>query len=252
MKKKYNIYVIILWVFISIIIYEVSHSFTHSKMKELKEQKLELFSKKIKDTTQILIDNKKDSMITLALSLSQDSTIKEALKSKDKSILKLKDFSQQLRQYSDYKNVWFQLIDKNGISFYRSWINDSGDKIVDYRSDIAKLINEPKIFSTISVDNFDISFKALIPLYDENDFLGIFEVITHFNSITNELREDNIESIFIVDKRYKELLTKAFSKNFVEDYYIANINVDKNLLNYVKQLGINKFINEKKNIYSIR
>ena len=32
-----------------------------------------------------------------------------------------------------YKNVWFQIIDKYGISFYRSWSDKTGDNIKEFR-----------------------------------------------------------------------------------------------------------------------
>ena len=67
------------------------------------------------------------------------------------------------------------------------------------------MIKEPKVMTSISTGKYDMTFKAMVPIYDNEKFIGIFEVITHFNSIAKTLKEGNIDAIFIVDKKYKYL-----------------------------------------------
>ena len=53
-----------------------------------------------------------------------------ALLKNDTSLLKLDDFSKTLKKYSNFKNIWFQIIDKNGNSFYRSWAEHKNDSLI--------------------------------------------------------------------------------------------------------------------------
>ncbi|GAB1467254.1 hypothetical protein MASR2M54_27540 [Aliarcobacter cryaerophilus] len=73
---------------------------------------------------------------------------------------------------------------------------------------------------------------------------GALEVVTHFDSITEDLLKNNISPIVIGDKSIRKNLTNPLlSKLFIDDYYIANGNVDINLYNYVKENGVEKYIN---------
>ena len=123
----------------------------------------------------------------------------------------MEDFSQKLRNQTSYKNVWFHIIDKEGTSLYRSWINKRDDRIIDARIDIATMIEKPQIMSTVSIGRFDMTFKSMVPVYNNGKFIGIFEVITHFNSIVKELIKNDMNAIVLVDKQYKKQLTKAIN-----------------------------------------
>ena len=93
------------------------------------------------------------------------------------------------------------------------------------------MLKEPKITSTISVGKFDMTFKTLVPIYDlDKTYLGIFEIITHFNSISRKLAEEKFGAVILADKKYKKQLTKAFTNTFIQDYYVANLDADKSLL----------------------
>ena len=241
-QKKYNLFIILIWITLSLAILFVTHVVTHNKMETLKNHKYEATSKTIQNKVQLLISSKQESMKTVALSLVENTDLKKALLENDHTILKLKEFSHKLNQLTKFKNVWFQVIDKNGYNFYRSWVDKRGDFIKKVRIDIAKMIKEPKVMTSISTGRFDMTFKAMVPIYDNEKFIGIFEVITHFNSIAKTLKQENIDAIFIVDKKYKKQLTKAFTKIFINDYYIANINAKQELLALIKKDGIENYI----------
>ena len=52
-----------------------------------------------------------------------------------------------------------------------------------------------------------------------------------------------IDAVFIVDKKYKKQLTNAFTKLFINDYYIANYNAKTELLKQIEKNGVEKYIN---------
>jgi signal transduction histidine kinase len=199
----------------------------------------------ITNKIKILIENKKEVISFIALSLSNDQNIIKAIKSNDNSSIKLDKFSKKLKETTPYENVWFQIIDKNGKSFYRSWTPKSGDSMLTIREDIVKMIQTPTNMSTISTGKYAMSFKSMIPIYDNNEFLGIFEIITHFNSLYHKLKQENVETIYIVDKSYKKQITKPYYPLFIGDYYVSMDTPDKNIIQILETNGLEKYINNK-------
>ena len=138
-----------------------------------------------------LISEKKNATLTISLSQSKNSKILDALNNSTNTQLFLQDLSLQLKKETDFKNVWFQIINKDGISIARSWSDKKGDDLSLIREDVRSMKNKPIIKSTISVGKFDMSFKAMVPVFSKNGkYIGIFETITHFNSIANKIDKD--------------------------------------------------------------
>ena len=193
--------------------------------------------------TQSFLDNKKSTILSIALALSKDNELYKNLSNNNYEKLDYKNISEQMKMYTDFKNIWIQIIDKDGISTYRSWTDKKGDSLL-FRKDLKKFIEDRKISTSISVGLFSMTIKARAPIVDnENNFLGAIEVIGHFNSIVNNLKENNIDSIVISDKKYKETLKFPFSQIFIDDYYVANSNVNKNLVDYLTKNKIEKYLN---------
>ena len=63
------------------------------------------------------------------------------------------------------------------------------------------------------------------------------DIVTHFNSITKELKDsDNLEPFIIVEKEFtNQLKEQSFSKIFLKYYYVANVSANKELLNYLEK-----------------
>ena len=189
-----------------------------------------------------LISEKKNATLTISLSQSKNTQILDALSNNADAQRFLQDLSLQLRKETDFKNVWFQIINKDGISIARSWSDKKGDDLSLIREDIRSMKNKPTIKSTISVGKFDMSFKAMVPVFSKNGkYIGIFETITHFNSIANKIDKDGFFSIAIVDKKYKKQLKHPFTKLFIKNNYIANINADKKYMDLISSRGIDSF-----------
>lgn len=244
-KSKYiliNFLVLVLLCFITAL---GGTQFILKKEKELLQEKYNSVTINIKDKINSLILSKKNATLAITLTLAENENIKKPiLKTNEKNFYDLDILSKKLRDYTDFKNVWFQIINKEGISVYRSWTKDKNDEIKLYRLDLQKILEKPQIKNTISVGIYDITFKSIVPIYEDNNFIGILEGITHFNSITKDLREiDNLEPIILVDKYFtKQLKENSFSKIFFKDYYVPNIDVSKELLSYLEKEEIENFL----------
>ena len=249
-KSNYIIITFILLIFFTIISVLVARYYILEKEQDLLEKNYETISHNIQDKVNSLIQSKRNATLALTLTLSQDEKIKDflLLKSNEKD-LKLDKLSNDLKDNTDFKNVWFQVVNKDGISIYRSWTDNKNDKIQDFRLDLQELSKNPQIKSTISVGKYDLTFKTIVPIFDKNEFLGFLEGITHFNSITKDLKDFDVDSIVIVEKKFtKQLLEKSFTKLFLKDYYIANVNVSKELLSYLEKENIDELVTLKNRI----
>lgn len=244
-QKNYNRIIILVLTVLSAITFLISKNISENKIEQLKCEYYSNYSDNVKKEINTLIQSKKDSTMSLAMALSKDNNfIVDAFRGNETKKLDLKKFSKDLRTHTKFKNVWFQLIDNNGISRYRSWVDKTDDDISKVRMDVKRMLKEPKIQSTISVGLYDMTFKAMIPIYDNKKFIGILEVITHFNSIARKLAVNGVEAVVLVDKVYKDQLKYPFTKIFIGDYYVENLNAPAEYLQYLERKDIKSFIND--------
>jgi len=228
----------------------ISNQLLKNKLQILKTKKYHSTAISMQNEIQTLMAEKQNATISIAIALSFDNTLKYVLKNNHNELVKLDKLSLALKKNSDFKNVWFQIISKDGRSFYRSWIDKKGDSLLDARKDVVKMLQEPKIMSTISTGKFDMTFKSMVPIYDNNhNFIGIIEILTHFNSIAQKIDNQNIEPIILVDKRFKKQLSHPFTKLFVDNYYVANLNANQKYMQFIKEKGLNFFLNLEKDYY---
>lgn len=248
--NKY-IYIFLSLLVITGILFYTNSKVVFEKIENIKHEKYKLKALNTTERIKTLINDKKNTTLSLALLLAEDKSIKDVLQhKKNKNLSKLSVKSLKLREYSDFKNVWFQVLDNKGTSLYRSWVKKRGDSLLNVRLDVNKMIDKPQVMSTISTGKFDMTFKSMVPIYHHEKFIGIVEVITHFNSIAKRMFQSNINTVILVNKRYKEQITKPFSKLFVDDYYVANYNAKPELLNYIQKNDVETFINQEN--YSLR
>ncbi|MBU1657829.1 sensor domain-containing diguanylate cyclase, partial [bacterium] len=95
-----------------------------------------------------------------------------------------------------------------------------------------------------SVGKFDLSIKAIVPIIKNEKFIGIIEVISHFNSISKQLSESNIYSLVLLKKEYKKQLEFPFTNLFIDDYYVANLDAPKVLMDYLQARKIEEYFND--------
>jgi len=206
-------------------------------------------SKAMQNNLQNLIKSKSDSALLIAISLSANSSIKDALKTKDYQNIGFQELTQTLQDNFSFSHLWFHLIMADGTSFYRSWTDKKGDNILNTRKDVKKILLKPKIFSTISVGKYDMTFKAIVPIFDNKKLIGLAEVITKFYSVGKKMQLDDNHMLVVVDKSYKKQLTHPYSKTFIGDYYVAYGSQNKKLLHLIEKNGLQKYLNIPK--YSI-
>lgn len=223
----------------------VGYFFIKNRVSELTMQTYSEITKNMHDELKTLVQEKAETVLIIAMSMSNNQQIKEVLLKKQQMKLDLNAFSLSLSKNTSLQNIWIQIADKDGISVYRSWTKKNGDDLKKFRIDVSQMIQNPKARSTISVGKFDLTFKSMMPLYDSEKFIGFVEVMAKFNSIARKMSNKNSDSVILVDKKYKGQLTKAFTKTFIKDYYVANTNAKQELLEYIRKIEVEEFVKKK-------
>ena len=239
-KKKY----LLIFISITIISFFVVDNILVKEVSNLKENKYLEISNNLKNQVKNSIENKSISTMNIAIALSENYDLKQFLKNNKKLTTNFKNISSKIKEYSIYKNVWIQVINKKGISKYRSWSSKKDDDISKIRKELQILLKEPKVFRVVSVGIFDMTFKNIIPIYEKDEFLGFIEVITKMNSIAKEFKKENLELVILADKKFKNQIKKPFTKTFINDYYLANYNANENLKKLIEK-DTNKYISIK-------
>ncbi|MDY0122222.1 MAG: cache domain-containing protein [Sulfurimonas sp.] len=215
-------------------------------IQEYKEEQNTKLSQNFQTQLVALIEEKEEATLAMAVSLAQNDLFKEVLKTKDRSLLDLESISKNYSLSTVYKNVWIQLIDAKGTSFMRSWSDARGDSLYDLREDIRKMLQDKKVQSSLSVGRYTLSFKSMVPLFNGEEFLGIVEIITHFNSIEKKLKKLGYDAVVLADKSYEEKLTHTVTKHFIDGYYVTNFQLNHELLDLLETKGVEYFLDTEK------
>lgn len=190
-----------------------------------------------------IMKDRRDSAMAIALALAESDQIHDLLcvdcRDESSGKLNLRPLVEQLSLHTDYSQLWIQIIDSQGVSRYRSWTNKTGDSLKDVRRDVKRMIRTPAVQQGISVGRFSLTFKSMVPLFDDKlKLLGMVEVITHMTPMAASLKSaQGVESVVLVDKRYRKQLTRAHTGMFLHDYYVANLNADSFGLGLLKEIG---------------
>jgi len=225
------------------IVFCFSYIYTTQKIDDLKAKKYLEISKEIRNDLELLIHEKSEAVLLVCLTLSHDETVTKTLHTKEYDKLQLDKLTHLLQKYTSLKHVWFQVIDSNGVSVYRSWTAKHGDDLSTIRLDVAKMIRIPTVMSTMSVGKFDLSFKSMVPIYDKyGRFIGMIETIAKFNSLIHKLKNKGYDSVILVDKHYKDQLVDPDSRTFVGNYYVVNPNQNEKILAMLNKVGVENFL----------
>ncbi|MCD6259309.1 MAG: response regulator [Helicobacteraceae bacterium] len=246
LKRRFNWIVSLFYILVLGFILFLMHTLKENAIQEYKEEQNTKLSQNFQTQLVALIEEKEEATLAMAVSLAQNDLFKEVLKTKDRSLLDLEKISKNYSLSTVYKNVWIQLIDAKGKSFMRSWSDAQGDNIYELREDIRQMLQTKRVQSSLSVGKYTLSFKSMVPLFDGKEFLGIVEIITHFNSIEKKLKKLGYDAVVLADKRYEKNLTHAVTKHFIDGYYVANFQLNHKLTDLLETKGVEYFLDTEK------
>ncbi|MDY0117019.1 MAG: EAL domain-containing protein [Sulfurimonadaceae bacterium] len=213
----------------------------NKRTNELTNQKYLETTQEMQHTLQTYIDEKKDAMLLIAHTLAQNDTLHQALYENNHEAIHMNNLIHIIEKTS-IQDIWFHIVNKDGISFYRSWTNKRLDSIKEARLDLAHMLENPQPISGISVGIYDITFKALVPIYYKGALIGIVEAISKTNSLIPKMKKQNFDMVVVVDKKYTEQLSYPYTNHFIENYYIATPSVNPNYLELIQTHSLDTLI----------
>lgn len=214
-------------------------------LETLYDAKYTEVAKRMEREANVLISEKLEAVLLMGIVASKNENVKNFLLQTTSKDLELDRYARLIKENTSMKNVWFHVVDKKGVSRYRSWTKERGDSLVHIRKDLAQMIKNPKMSAVISAGKFDMTFKSMVPIYDEGRFIGSIETIARFNSIVKKLQRDNFETVVLVDKSYKNQLTHTAQNSFIGDYFISAFSGSHRLMQSLQERGVEHFTNIK-------
>ena len=139
MKNRYwNLLLLALFTTIALLFVVIGEKYKSSYLAATFDRECYKNSQTAISSFQTLLQAKKNSTLSIALLLSQNDDLKSAFISHSDVAKQLENYSIQLGQETDFKNVWFQLIDPKGLVIARSWTHKKGEEFSKIRKDVQK------------------------------------------------------------------------------------------------------------------
>ena len=188
-----------------------------------------------------MIIAKQKSTVAIALSLANDIHLSKNIQKKQ---ISKEYYAKLINDFKDntlYQNIWIQVINKEQVSLYRSWSDLKGDNLNGLRKDLTDIQRDKKVIQTIAVGKFGLGIKAILPVLEHEKYVGVVEVISHFNSISKQMKKFNIDSVVILDKNHTKKIKYPFTNIFINDCYVANLDASNTLMQWIKTDGVDKY-----------
>ena len=227
LNKKYSIIWLALLVLGVIVVWILNEVYTVNKIR-LETSAMAVYEQKLYSEIDALVAEKRKSSMSIALTLSENPVIAEFLcsdcENAPQTPLNLNRLINRFSTYTDFKQLWVQVINSQGVSKYRSWTPKKEDSLLEARKDIVEVLENPKITQSLSVGKFTLAFKSIVPIRDEaGKLLGLVEIISQFSSLTKRLKSlRNIDSVVLVSNKYSKQFSRAETGVFLDNHYVVN------------------------------
>ena len=217
--------------------------FLKSSRTKMLNSKIKLQAESMQSSVADMISLKQNSTMAMALSMVNSKDLAQYIVNKNIPQNHYNDLVGKIRENTVYKNIWVQILDENLTCLYRSWNDKKNDSLYDLRKDLVTVTRTKKATFSISVGKYDLSIKAIAPVFLKERLVGVLEVVSHFNSISRQLSKNNISSVVLLKKEYKKQLIDPFTKMFVDDYYVANVDAPLEFRNYLQNHNPQNYFN---------
>lgn len=204
---------------------------------ELREKKYTELSTYIHHKIDLIIREKKKENLLLTFSLSFNENVKKIILTKNSEI-NLNDIIVNLAKYTAYYDIWFQLYNVQGQSLYTTWTTANRNR----HENPIEICGDDEVESLLGLDDFSMVFRTVIPIYQDDKLIGSIESILHLESLVELLKQEGYLPLVLVDKEYKDRLYEALPDMFYDNYYVATVNSDTTLLNFLNKHSIKEFL----------
>lgn len=174
------------------------------------------------------IEEKQKATVAIAIVLS--ATLKKP--AVDFEIFDQSPEMKRIKDFSNYKNLWVQIVSPEGVSLYRNW-SPVREGLAKIRPEFAEITRTGRPVTSISSGRFDLSIKAVVPIIDGDKVTGFVDLISHFNSIQKAFEKSHIPSLVVATQARTKLIKRPFSQHTLGQHYVSNLEPDMTLFQRV-------------------
>lgn len=224
------IYIVVFIVSLAFLLLSVYQIYVHTDMFN---NFLKNTYKENKNVLNIIKKLEKDVLTSVAISISQNNTLKNLIKKddRDKGFKLVKNIWDEYRKKLGINEI--HIVDKNGHSFvnfvdFNAGIIEEKDRyiILPFRKDIEKSMKTEKSVSTLFVCRYFVGFRSVYPIKDGNELIGAVSVGKSIEKVVPEIKKSlnkNSFAVIYVDKvkgclkeeRLKALKSRSRNKHYI-------------------------------------
>jgi diguanylate cyclase (GGDEF)-like protein len=216
--------------------------FEQRKLEE-SQKRYQQVAKEADKLINALLESNQEKVALAALYLSQQEMVKKAILTGNHKVLNFTPLFEKGAQFGSLSDANVQILDKNGVSFYRSWTDHRGDEIIRNRKDLQAFFQSPRVMHTISVGVYSLTLKTIVPLYEHDQFIGAFEVIGLMHGLLKGLKSNGIEPLVLVDSRYQQQFLDQSPDKYINGFRLVNADLPlsfKQAAHQIKTIGIDQ------------
>lgn len=192
------------------------------------------------------IESKLEVGISNAISISNDSLIKESLSSNDrkKAMEALSTLSENMKKSTPFQNIQIHIHTKDNHSFLRSWKTEKfGDDLSSFRASVVKVNSEKVAINTFEVGEAGLSVRSVVPVFDSNkNHIGSLEFMQGINSVAVSFDKEGNGFLLLVDSSL--VSGDKTQENKLDKYLISQKFINKDFLEDAKKINFNKLLKD--------
>ena len=211
----------------------------------------------LKQLASMGIEAKLDVGISNAISIANDSNIKEALTTNNRelAIKALSTLTENMKKSTPFKNVEIHIHTKNNHSFLRSWQTAKfGDDLSPFRASVVKVNSTKEAVNTFEVGKAGLSIRSVVPIFDnQNNHIGSLEFMQGINSVAKDFDKNGDAFLLLMDA--KATVEEVDSSLKFGDFVISQKFINNDYLEDVKTINFdelfkNEYLISKKYFYT--
>ena len=241
--KKFTLINVMVTILVLVIGYFILNKYKNDLTNEVyNDVKVELNT-----LSKIKIEAKFEAGISNAISISNDSLIKESLLSNNRqlAINALSTLSSNMKKSTPFQNIQIHIHTKDNHSFLRSWKPEKfGDDLSSFRASVVKVNQEKVAVNTFEVGEAGLSIRSVVPIFDSNNkHLGSMEFMQGINSVATSFDEQGKAFLLLMDS--KLAISEVKEENKLNNYLISQKFINNEFLEDSKKIDFNKLLENK-------
>ena len=214
-------------------------------MGEVEYETQKIVKKQMEIKLNSKITNSLQQGVTNAVAITQNQELKDAIKNYDreKAYNILNSIDKTYAKYTNYKKSQLHIHTKDVSSFLRSWDKERyGDSLVSFRHTINKVKKTQKPVLDIEVGWADLVIRSIIPIMENNEYIGSFEFIQDFSHIRKELENEDKYLLNLID--LKLLKNKPKQENIIDQFALMQKTHNSEYFELLKKINLQKLLSD--------